>query len=461
MNQDTDAALGSESNPLRVAIVGSGPSGFYAAEALFKSAHCVRVDMIERLPVPFGLVRYGVAPDHPKLKQITLVFEKIAQDPRFSFLGNVALGRDLRLEQLQETHHVIILAYGAESDRRMGVPNEDLPGSHTATAFVGWYNGHPQYRDHRFDLSGETAVVIGQGNVAIDVVRMLAKPIDELRKTDIAAHALEALAASRVRDIHVIGRRGPAQSSFTTKELRELGDIADCNIRVSTADLELGMTCLQELADNTNTNAAANVELFRKWAGLSQHSAAKSIHFHFLKSPTALRGSGVVQQIVLERNRLCGAAFAQQAVGTAQHSELSCDIVFRSIGYRGVPIPGLPFNDSLGIVPHRAGRVGDLPGLYAVGWIKRGPSGIIGTNRADALDTVQTVLRDLASIHPHPKPGAAGLDSALAQTRARVTTYRDWLKIDAEERRLGAALNKPREKITRINHMLDIAAAPS
>jgi len=456
VNSDTETALGAEQNPLRVAVVGSGPSGFYAAEALFKSPLCVRVDMFERLPVPFGLVRYGVAPDHPKLKQISWVFEKIAQTPGFAFHGNVGLGRDLSLDQLRRTHHVVILAYGAESDRRLGIPNEDLPGSHTATEFVGWYNGHPEYRDVVFDLSGESAVIIGQGNVALDVARILTKPIDELRKTDIASHALDALAASRLREIHLVGRRGPAQCSFTLKELRELGELPNCGIQLPPDDLALGRVCMEELENNTNTNAAGNVELFEKWAQAGKGQMAKTIHFHFFRTPTALQGGVRVQQVLLERNRLQGEAFSQRAVGTGDHLPLRCDILFRSIGYRGLSQPGVPFDDSLGVIPHTAGRVGDQTGLYAVGWIKRGPSGIIGTNRADAVETVQTILADLKNIRPDPKPGAAGLQSALAQTQTQVTSYGDWLRIDAEERRLGAAQNKPREKLTRISEMLGV-----
>src|SRR3984893_17616612 len=250
VNSVTDAGgLGSTNNPLQVAIVGSGPSGFYAAEALFKSPLTVRVDMIERLPVPFGLVRYGVAPDHPRLKQPTLVFDKIAQSPGFTFLGNVTVGRDVSLQQLQSTHHAVLFACGAESDRRLGLPNEDLPGSHTATEFVGWYNGHPDYRDRSFDLNQEVAGITGQGNVAIDVARILAKPIDELRGTDMAEHALDALDGCRGRDIHIIGCRGPAEASFSFKELRELGDLGGCATLVAESDLHLNSASLAELED--------------------------------------------------------------------------------------------------------------------------------------------------------------------------------------------------------------------
>ena len=453
MNSVTDA-VGSTDNPLRVAIVGSGPSGFYAAEALFKSPLAVRVDMIERLPAPFGLVRYGVAPDHPKLKQPTLVYDKIAQSPGFTFLGNVTVGRDVSLEQLQTTHHAVLFACGAESDRRLGLPNEDLAGSHTATEFVGWYNGHPDYRERSFDLSSEVAVIIGQGNVAIDVARILAKSVDELRHTDIAEHALDALADNRVRDIHVIGRRGPAQASFTTKELRELGELGGCVTRVSANDLHLNSACLTELEDKNNFNAAKNVETFQNWTAHCATIAKKRIWFHFLQSPVAMAGQSRLEQITLERNCLTGPPFGQLAQGTGHTLDLSCGLMFRSIGYRGLPLPGVPFDETRGVFPNVAGRIADSPGLYAAGWIKRGPSGIIGTNRADAVATVQSLLADLTRLDSRPRSGTEGLYAALARSDAQVLSYADWRRIDAEEQRRGAAIGKPREKITRVSDML-------
>ena len=453
MNSVTDA-VGSTDNPLRVAIVGSGPSGFYAAEALFKSPLAVRVDMIERLPAPFGLVRYGVAPDHPKLKQPTLVYDKIAQSPGFTFLGNVTVGRDVSLEQLQTTHHAVLFACGAESDRRLGLPNEDLAGSHTATEFVGWYNGHPDYRERSFDLSSEVAVIIGQGNVAIDVARILAKSVDELRHTDIAEYALDALADSRVRDIHVIGRRGPAQASFTTKELRELGELGGCVTRVSANDLHLNSACLTELEDKNNFNAAKNVETFQNWTAHCATIAKKRIWFHFLQSPVAMAGQSRLEQITLERNCLTGPPFGQLAQGTGHTLDLSCGLMFRSIGYRGLPLPGVPFDETRGVFPNVAGRIADSPGLYAAGWIKRGPSGIIGTNRADAVATVQSLLADLTRLDSRPRSGTEGLYAALARSDAQVLSYADWRRIDAEEQRRGAAIGKPREKITRVSDML-------
>jgi ferredoxin/flavodoxin---NADP+ reductase len=460
VNSVTEAGgLGSTNTPLQVAIVGSGPSGFYAAEALFKSPLTVRVDMIERLPVPFGLVRYGVAPDHPRLKQPTLVFDKIAQSPGFTFLGNVTVGRDVSLQQLQSTHHAVLFACGAESDRRLGLPNEDLPGSHTATEFVGWYNGHPDYRDRSFDLSGEVAAIIGQGNVAIDVARILCSSVDELRNTDIAEHALNALADSRVRDIHVIGRRGPAQASFTFKELRELGELRGCVTQVCAYDLQLNPACLAELENKNNFNAAKNVEMFQSWTTHCATTAEKRIWFHFLQSPVAMAGKSCLEQITLERNCLTGPPFGQSAQGTGATLELSCGLLFRSIGYRGLPLPGVPFDQTRGVFPNTAGRIEDMPGLYAAGWIKRGPSGIIGTNRADAVATVQSLLADLPHLDSRPKSGTEGLHAALAHNNTQVLSYADWRRIDAEEQRRGLVIGKPREKITRVSDMLALLGA--
>jgi len=460
VNSDIDTGnLGTTGNPLRVAIVGSGPSGFYAAEALFKSPLTVRIDMLERLPVPFGLVRYGVAPDHPKLKQPTLVFDKIAQSPGFTFLGNVTVGRDVSLEQLRTTHHAVLFACGAESDRRLDLPNEDLDGSHTATEFVGWYNGHPDYRDRSFDLNQETAVIIGQGNVAIDVARILAKPIDELRGTDMAEHALDALAGSRVRDIHIIGRRGPAQASFTFKELRELGELGGCVTIVSGNDLRLNSASLTELEDKNNFNAAKNVEILKSWTTHCTTTAEKRIWFHFLRSPVAIAGRCRLEQITLERNSLAGPPFGQLAQGTGTTRELRCGLLFRSIGYRGLPLPEVPFDPSRGVFPNTAGRIDGMPGLYVAGWIKRGPSGIIGTNRADAVATVQSLLSDLPHLDSRPRSGTEGLYEALAHRNSQVLSYADWRRIDAEEQRRGVVVGKPREKITRVNDMLALAAS--
>ena len=452
-------ALGTDPNPLRVAVVGSGPSGFYAAEALLKGPVAARVDVIERLPAPYGLVRYGVAPDHPKLKEPILVYSATARAPHFSLFGNVAAGVDVSVAELREHYHAVLFTCGAQTDRQLGIAGEDLPGSHTATEFVAWYNGHPDYRDRRFDLEQDVAVVVGQGNVAADVCRILAKSVDSLKTTDIAAHALEALAASRVREIHVIGRRGPAQAKFTNKELKELGELPGCDALVQPQDLELNPASRIEIEAKANYVAAKNVEILREFAAKRPTGKPRRLHFRFLQSPAALAGTGSVEQAVLARNRLEGEAFKQVAHETAATETLACGLVFRSIGYSGVPIPGVPFDARRGVFPTQDGRIVDtagepIPGLYAAGWIKRGPTGIIGTNRADAVSTVKALLADLPQLGPDAKPGGEGLRRLLAARGVRIVSAADWFKIDALEVARGAPLGKPREKFTRVAEML-------
>jgi ferredoxin--NADP+ reductase len=452
---------GTEQNPLRVAVVGSGPSGFYTTEALIKSEHVVRIDMLERLPAPYGLVRYGVAPDHPKLKQAILVYDKIAQSREFNFLGNVTVGRDIKVDELLRTHHAVVFTCGAETDRRLAIPGEDLPGSYTATEFVGWYNGHPDYWGRSFDLSHEVAVIIGQGNVAADVSRILAKTVDELRHTDIAERALDALAQSRIREIYVIGRRGPAQAKFTPKELREFGDLADCTPVVDPKDLELNPESEQELADKNNAGNAKNFEIFKKFAAEQNRDKARRCYFSFLKSPVELLGSARVQKVVLERNQLSGEPFSQSARGTGERMEIRCGLLFRSIGYHGVSIAGVPFDERRGVFPNQDGRILDgdtvCPGLYTAGWIKRGPTGIIGTNRADSVATVGSLLEDLAQLDTSSdKSGADGLYALLAERGVEVIDYANWKKIDAAEVQRGKPKGKPREKFTRSEEMLAV-----
>jgi ferredoxin/flavodoxin---NADP+ reductase len=446
---------------IHVAIVGAGPSGFYAAEALLRSGLPVRVDMIERLPTPFGLVRSGVAPDHPKLKEAIVVYDRIARAPGFNFLGNVSVGRDVSVAELRATHHAVVFACGAETDRRMGIPGEDLPGSYTATEFVGWFNGHPDYRDQTFDLGQETVAIVGQGNVAADVCRILAKPVAQLRTTDIAEHALDALAESRVKEIHVIGRRGPVQAKFTTKELRELGEIVDCATLLDPAELVLNAESEAELAHRSNVNGPGNMSLFRAFASRKAEFGRRTIRFRFHLSPAALVGDSHVQKIILTRNVLEGAPFAQIARPTEEQIELPCGLVFRSIGYRGVPIPGLPFDEALGTVPHASGRVVDgaetLQGLYVTGWLKRGPTGIIGTNRADSVETVQSLLAELPKVCDREKPGAEALLLLLEGRGIRTLNYHNWLMIDSAEIIRGKPKGKPREKFTRINEMLAVS----
>jgi ferredoxin--NADP+ reductase len=351
------ATLGTASNPLRVAIIGSGPSGFYATEALFRATVNVSIDMIERLPNPYGLVRSGVAPDHPKLKQAIQVFDKIAESPQFNFIGNVTVGRDISVTELRHSHHALIFTCGAETDRRLGIPGEDLPGSYTATEFVGWYNGHPDYRNRQFDLSHENAVIIGQGNVAADVSRILAKCTDELQHTDIAGHALKGLADSRIRNIYVVGRRGPAQAKFTSKELKEFGELAICDPVIDPEELQLNPASEAELDDKANAGGRKVYELFSRFAALASTAKPRSCHFTFLKSPVEILGHGKVEKIVFEKNTLTGAPMNQSARGSGETMELEAGIVFRSIGYRGLPITGVPFDEKRGIFPNTNGRI--------------------------------------------------------------------------------------------------------
>lgn len=418
--------------------------------------------MYERLPVPYGLVRSGVAPDHPKLKQVIQVYAGIAETPGFRFFGNVTIGRDISVQMLQSVYDATIYTCGAESDRRLGIPGEDLPGSHTATEFVGWYNGHPDYRDRVFDLSHETAVIFGQGNVAADVSRILAKTRDELKNTDIAVHALEVLANSRIRNIHVVGRRGPVQAKFTSKELKEFGELEQAVPVVDPAELQLNPASNIELADKNNTGTRKVYELFSEFAGGNNNAPGKRrVYFSFLKGPVEFTGNGRVEKVRLERNVLSGDAFQQSAQGTAEFIEIETGIVFRSIGYRGKPLAGLPFDEKRGLIPNRDGRIIDgdtvLPYQYVAGWIKRGPTGIIGTNRADSVATVASLLSDLqqsgktrtvnSKIDPLQLLSTAGI---------KIVTYQDWQKIDQLEISRGLSVDKPREKFTRVNEILQL-----
>ncbi len=457
------AKLGSEENPLLVAIVGSGPSGFYAAEALIKSEINVKVDILERLPSPYGLVRSGVAPDHQKLKQVIALYQKTADSPDFNLIANVNVGTDISVEELCQSHHAVIMTSGAETDRKLGVPGEDLNGSYTATEFVGWYNGHPDYRDHEFDLSHEVAVIIGQGNVAADVSRILSKTVDELKHTDIAQHALDALAESKIKEIHVIGRRGPAQAKFTPKELREFGELSDCNSIVRAEDMILNPESEKELLEKSNI---ASKKIYDQFCDFSKREAdstkSKNCYFKFLMGPKELVGNTKLEKVILEKNQLSGEAFKQSARGTGETIELETGILFRSIGYRGIPIVGIPFHESWGTIPNENGRITDndgniVPKLYTAGWIKRGPSGIIGTNRACSVETVQCLLEDIEKLDDGTsKSGAGKIYSILDGKNIRHINFNDWKKIDAKEIKIGEPKGKPREKFTSVDEMLSV-----
>ena len=457
------ANLGTEQNPLLVAIVGSGPSGFYAAEALIKSEFEVNVDIIERLPSPYGLVRSGVAPDHPKLKTAINLYKKIADDPHFNLIANVTVGRDISIEDLRKTHHAVILTYGAETDRKLGVPGEDLKGSHTATEFVGWYNGHPDYRELEFDLSQDTAVIIGQGNVAADVSRILSKTVDELKHTDIAQHALDVLAESKLKEIHVIGRRGPAQAKFTPKELREFGELSDCNPIILEEDLQLNDESKKELEEKTNVTNRKVYDQFCEYSKRELDSSkSKKCFFRFLMGPQEIIGNNQIEKLILEKNELSGEPFKQSAKGTNETIEINTGILFRSIGYHGIPMPGVPFHESWGTIPNENGRVTENDGaivdqLYTGGWIKRGPSGIIGTNRACSVETVTNLLNDIEKLDTVTKKhGAKEIYSKLDSRNVCYVNFAEWSQIDTKEIEHGEPKGKPREKFTSIEEMLSV-----
>jgi ferredoxin--NADP+ reductase len=457
--------LGTKDTPLRVAVIGSGPSGFYAAEHLQEQEQLViQVDMYDRLPTPFGLVRGGVAPDHQKIKSVTRVYDRIAGHPEFRFYGNVEMGRDLTHADLTAYYHAIIYAVGARTDRRMGIPREHLPGSHSATEFVGWYNAHPDFRHLGFDLSSEQAAVVGNGNVAMDLARILASPAELLAGTDIAEHALEQLAASRIREIHVLGRRGPAQAAFTNKELKELGELPDVDVVVDPADLELGPELESYLAAAPNRTRDRNLEILREYAARERAGAPRRIVLHFLVSPLEIIGSERVEALVVVHNELYESEDgSMRPQPTGRRTTLPVGLVFRAIGYQGVPLPGIPFDAMAGVIPNQAGRIMDprtgepVTGEYVVGWIKRGPRGIIGTNKPDSQETVRMLLEDLAAGHLDKEevPSRAVLERLLAERRHDFVSYDDWQLIDLLEQERGRALgDRPRVKFSRVEEML-------
>ena len=448
--------------PLRIAVVGSGPAGFYAAGVLLDADLPVEVDMIERLPTPWGLVRLGVAPDHPKLKTVSRAFERIALKPGFRFLGNVEVGRDLTNADLVRLYDAVVYAVGAQTDRRLGVPGEDLPGSWSATEFVAWYNGHPDFQDLSFYLDVDRAVVIGNGNVALDVARMLALTPEELAPTDTTEPAIDAIGASTVREILVVGRRGPAQASWTTQELKEMGELAGADVAVDPADLELDTT--SEAALEGDTNARRNMEVLREFAAREPSGKPVTLRFLFFRSPVALEGEGRVEAIELVRNRLEDRDGKLVAVPTDEHETIECGLVFRSIGYHGVPLPELPFDERRGTIRNEGGRVltdADDPalGVYCAGWIKRGPTGIIGTNKKDATETVALLLEDVREgrLEHKEEATAAAVDALLAERGVRAVLYAGWTEIDEVERAAGEKLGRPRVKLRTWDELLETA----
>ena len=458
--------VGAAGNPLRVAIIGAGPAGFYAAEALFKRKDLVvEVDMFDKLPTPYGLVRAGVAPDHQKIKSVTKVFEKTADKPNFRFFGNVELGRDVHVEDLRDYYHQIVYTTGAQTDRYLNIPGSDLSGSHAATEFVAWYNGHPEYRDREFDLSQEHVVVVGVGNVAVDVCRILCRTQEELMATDIADHALEALRHSKVKTVTMLGRRGPAQAAFTSPEAKELGELADCDLIIYPEEAELDPLSKASLAD-ADRGTLRTVELIQEYAQREPQGKSRQLILRFLASPTELIADedGRLAKMRLVKNELYATdTGTMRPRATDQHEEIPAGLVFRSIGYTGVPLPGVPFNDKWGVILNEAGRVIDPDsqshriGEYTAGWIKRGATGVIGTNKPDSVETAEKMAADLANgvvLNPSQPTAEAALEF-VQQRQPRYVTFEDWKKLDELELERGAECGRPRLKYCRVEEMLE------
>jgi ferredoxin--NADP+ reductase len=442
---------------MRAAVVGAGPSGFYTTDQLLKAGFAV--DLYDALPTPFGLVRAGVAPDHPKIKSVTRVYAKTASHESFRFFGGVELGALVSRQDLLARYDAIVYAVGTATDNRLGIPGEDRPGSHAATEFVAWYNGHPHFADHQFDLNGGRAVVVGNGNVAIDVARMLVLDPGELAPTDTADHAIDAFGMAGVTEIVLLGRRGPAQASFTNPELRELGELRRADVIVDPAQLE-------GVAGPEDATKRRNVEILRDYAARVPTGKSHRLELRFLRSPVEILGQGAdgpVTGVRVAVNRLVERADGRIDVEpTGEEEVIECGLVLRSIGYRGEPLPGVPFDPARGLIRNEGGRVvteeGRCPGEYVVGWIKRGPSGVIGTNKKDAADTVARVLEDVEEGRlNHPADGKGESEAIAAWLDEQVpdhVTWSGWEAIDAHESRLGEPAGRPRVKLVSLQDLI-------
>jgi len=447
-----------------VAIVGAGPAGAFAAACLLRACGNAEIDLFERLPTPWGLLRGGVAPDHQEIKRLDNAFDRQTLRRGCRFFGNVQVGVDVSHAELMRHYSAVIYATGAQTDKSLGIAGEDLPGSWAATEFVAWYNGHPDYRELQFDLSARRAVVIGNGNVAADVVRMLTLSAAELERTDVADHALEALRESRIEEVIVLGRRGPAQAAFTSTELRELGALDGVDTRVDPDDLVLDAVSQQWLAEQGTFTARKNVELLREFAARpARPEARRRIELRFLSSPVQIRGSARVEAIDVRRNEIVraedGSLRARAVDGDIE--TIDCGLVLRSVGYRAVPLPDVPFDERHFVLPNERGRVltpaGEpLHGVYAVGWIKRGPTGILGTNKRDAEETVSRLVEDLdaAALPQPPNPEREQIDALLAERKPDLITVEGWRAIDGHELESGRNAERPRVKLASREELL-------
>jgi len=460
--------IGTEANPLRIAIFGAGPTGFYAAEHLFKQTdYVVEVDLFDRLPTPFGLVRGGVAPDHQKIKSVTKAYDRIASNDRFRYYGFVEFGSDIRLEDVKKHYHQVMFTVGAQIDRSMNIPGEELARSHAATEFVAWYNGHPDYKDRQFDLSQESVAVVGVGNVAVDVCRILCRSREELERTDIADYALEAIANSNVKTVYMLGRRGPAQAAFTNPEIKELGEMEVADIHIPEADAALDAATTQSMADNPDKGTDRKVEIMQQYAAEKRTGKDKTLVLRFCVSPVELISDGDTDEpgvgtVKLVHNEMyLNERGTIRPRATERHEDLTAGLVFRSVGYNGVALPDVPFRDDWGVIPNDKGRVvildtnDPVTGLYCAGWIKRGPSGVIGTNKPDALETVKCMLEDVAAgkVFSPEAPGVDQLRDLVKERRPNYFSYADWKKLDAMEVEKAEGTEAPRVKFTTVAQM--------
>lgn len=453
-SEEPDAGGGGR---LRVAVVGSGPSGLYALRALLESESSVSVDVFDRLPAPYGLVRYGVAPDNPKMRSVIRVLREPFDGSDVEFFGNVAFGDDLTRKDLRTHYHAVIYATGTQGDRSLNIPGEDLPGSYSAREFVNWYCGHPDAAERDFPLHGPEVAVIGAGNVALDIARMLARSNAEIGETDVPDHVLAALHLSEITDIHVLARRGPAQAKFTPVELREMGKLANADVIVDPDELALDADGEARVAEERQVRK--NVELLREWSQREPEGKPRRVHLRFLRSPVRILGDDRVTGLVAERNALAGGG---KVTGTGACESRDTGLVLRAVGYQARPLPDVPFDPSTYTVPHQAGRVLDedgerLPGEYVTGWAKRGPTGVIGTNKSDAAETVRSLFEDQAELEAPARPERVEVTELLASRGVAFTDWAGWLRLDARETDLGEAQGRPRAKIADRASMLDIS----
>jgi NADPH-dependent glutamate synthase beta subunit-like oxidoreductase len=455
---DGSAPPPTEQRPLRVAVVGAGPAGVYAADALTRQKDVpVAVDLVDRLPTPFGLVRHGIAPDHPKMRAIRETLHRTLEQPQVRFVGNVDVGRDITLDDLRAHVDAVVYTYGASIDRRLGIEGEELPGSLAATDLVAWYCGHPDADRARVEaaLAGvRSVVVVGVGNVALDVARVLARTPEELEPTEMPQHVLDALAGTQVEEITVLGRRGPAQATFTTQELRELGELAGATVLVDPADLELDADAEERAA--ADRNASRNLAVLRGWADHVPEPGRRRLTLRFFRRPVRLLGEERVNGVEVERTAVDGDG---RAMGTGELEVLPADLVIRSVGYRGLPLPGLPVDERTGTVPHEGGRVlrDGLPstGEYVAGWIKRGPTGVVGTNKHDARETIAALLADAADGTLAVRGPVGDLVRSLVTRGAEPVLLDDWRAIDAAEVALGATRGRARTTLHEWDSLMD------